>query len=198
MPFFVGAWHDKELDFHLLELTDAEQEVARVDFVAERLTDLGNTERQFAAGARQDIAEVRKDALGGLGAQICERVAVSHRADGSFEHHVEGARLGQIARATAGAFAFDMVGAPAAFAGAAVDEGVVEGLFVTRVLPDQFVHQNRGVETFHVVTGIDIGAPPRIDDVVFEFDAQRAVVKHPLQAAVDIRTGEDEPASFAQ
>ncbi len=40
---------DKVLDLHLLELPRAENEVAGSDLVAERLADLGDTERNAAA-----------------------------------------------------------------------------------------------------------------------------------------------------
>ena len=85
----IGGGRDEVFDLHLLELTGAEDEVARVDFVAESLTDLGDAERQLHATRVDDVLEVDEDALGGLRAEIGRGRSVLHGADVSLEHHVE-------------------------------------------------------------------------------------------------------------
>ena len=66
-PFVVGAGFDKEFQLHDFELAGAEGGVARGDFVAEGLADLGDAEGELAAGAVEDVFEVDVDALGGFG-----------------------------------------------------------------------------------------------------------------------------------
>ena len=85
----IGSWRDKVFDLHLLELTGAEDEVARIDFVAESLTDLGDAEGQLHAACVDDVLEVDEDALGGLRTEIGGGRRVLHGADVSLEHHVE-------------------------------------------------------------------------------------------------------------
>src|SRR5205085_8763095 len=72
---------DEELHLHLLELTDAEEEVARRDLVPERLADLRDPERRLPAGDLQDILEVDEDSLGRLRAQERARGGVLDGAD---------------------------------------------------------------------------------------------------------------------
>ena len=66
----VGIRRDEVFDLHLLEFTGAEDEVARGDFVAKGLADLGDAEGDFNAAGIDDVLVVGKDALGGLGAQV--------------------------------------------------------------------------------------------------------------------------------
>ena len=68
--FPIGVFVDEILHLHLLKLAGAEDEVTRGDFVAERFTDLGDTEGQFHAAGIDDILEVDEHALGGFGAEI--------------------------------------------------------------------------------------------------------------------------------
>src|ERR671915_1884890 len=51
-----------------------------------------------------------------------------------------------------------------------------------------------GIEADDVVPFLDHRAPPRAFDVVLELDLQRPVVPHGVDAAVDLRRGEDEAA----
>ena len=60
--FQIGVRLTEELQFHLLEFADAEDEVTRSDLVSERLTDLSHAERQLFAGGTLDIGKVYKDA----------------------------------------------------------------------------------------------------------------------------------------
>ena len=79
-------------DFHLLEFTGAEGEVARIDFIAERFADLSDPERQFHAGTVQNVFVLAEDGLsrfrpqpsGGVGI-----VFIGGGPNGRFEHEVE-------------------------------------------------------------------------------------------------------------
>src|SRR6058998_2011180 len=57
VPLHGFRWMTEELDLHLLELAATERVVARIDLIAERLADLGDTERQLEAGAVEDVLE---------------------------------------------------------------------------------------------------------------------------------------------
>ena len=92
----------------------------------------------------------------------------------------------------------DLIGAKALLAFAAVDERIGERRFVTGVLQDEPVHQDRGIESFHVVALVDVGAPPGTLDVVLELDAHRAVVPRALQASVQFAALKQEPAPLAE
>src|SRR5205807_3136721 len=80
-------------DLHLLELTAAEGVVPRVDFIAERLANLGDSERQLEAGAVEDVAEVDEDALGGFGTEVSNRGGVVQSPNIGLEHQVKRAGL---------------------------------------------------------------------------------------------------------
>ena len=108
---FVGP--DEKLQFHLLELARAEGEIARVDFVAERLADLADAERNLLARDFEHVLELHEDGLRGFGTQIGLVVLAFDRADVGLEHQVERARLGQQAAVfwiVAGGV-FDLLGA---------------------------------------------------------------------------------------
>src|SRR5919108_3678717 len=60
-PLRSGLGFDKELHLHLLELAGAKDEVSRGDFVAERLADLSDAERDFLARWQQHVAKVDVD-----------------------------------------------------------------------------------------------------------------------------------------
>src|SRR5438046_10010556 len=61
---------DEEFQFHLLELAGAEGEIARCDFVAKRLADLRDAERDFHSRGIEHVFELREDGLGSFGAEI--------------------------------------------------------------------------------------------------------------------------------
>jgi hypothetical protein len=64
--------------------------------------------------------------------------------------------------------------------------------------PGQTVHQNGGVQPFHIVALIDIGAPPGGDDIVFQLNPQWSPVEDALQSAVDFGAGKHKATSFAK
>src|SRR5262249_32488171 len=79
----------EKLDLHLLEFTATERVVARIDFVAERLADLGNPERQLQSCAVENIAKVGENPLSSFGTQVSNRRSVLYCPDRRFEHEVE-------------------------------------------------------------------------------------------------------------
>src|SRR5215475_5918057 len=86
MPCFVRPRHTEKLDLHLLELTGAERKIARRDLISKRLTDLGDSERQFLPRSLKDIVEVDKDSLSGFRPEINFDCRFLHRTERSFEH----------------------------------------------------------------------------------------------------------------
>src|SRR5262249_41356229 len=88
---FVGM--AEPLHFHLLEFTRAKDEVSRRDLVAEALSDLRDTERNFDARGIDDVLEVKEDSLSRFRAQIGFGIVTLKRADEGDEHQVERARL---------------------------------------------------------------------------------------------------------
>ena len=102
-PLQVGAGLAEELQLHLLELTDAEDEVARGDLVAEGLADLADAEGQLAAGGALGVHKVGEDALGRLRPQIHGVLGILGDALERLEHQVELADIGEVVLAAAGA-----------------------------------------------------------------------------------------------
>src|SRR5579872_1973677 len=94
-PVVVGAGFHEELHLHLLELTDAEDEVAGGYLIAKGFAGLSDAERDLQTGAVQDVAEVDEDALGGFRPQIRQRGVVGDRPHVSREHGVELANLAE-------------------------------------------------------------------------------------------------------
>ena len=85
----------EKLDLHLLEFARAEDVVARIDLVAKRLADLRDAERELLARGIEDIAEIHKDRLRRLRAEIDEVVVALDRSGVRFEHEIEGSGLCQ-------------------------------------------------------------------------------------------------------
>ncbi|MBT9136305.1 MAG: hypothetical protein DDT34_01379 [Firmicutes bacterium] len=69
-PLQICARTAEKFEFHLLKLARAEDKIARGDFVAKGLADLSYAKRQFASRGTRNIAEVYKNSLGSLGAQV--------------------------------------------------------------------------------------------------------------------------------
>ena len=200
VPFFIRTGHDEEFDFHLLEFANTEDEILRRDFVAIGLADLRDAERQLAICRIENVLEVDEDALRRFRPEIGDVFIALDRTDGRLEHQVERTWLGEIVRAAFGAFfaGIDLVGAKSFLAFPAIDERIGECGFVAGVLQDETVHQNCGIEAFHVVALVNIGAPPGALDVVLELDAHRAVVPRALQTAVQLAALKEKPSSLAQ
>ena len=208
---------DEVLHLHLLELAHPEDEVARADLVAERLADLGDPERQLLARRLLDVLEVDVRALGRLRAQVDDRRLVLDRAHERLEHQVEPARRGQRAAVVRAAQAepFDdgrvgqvgrgevlgpgqLVEPEALVVGLALDQRVAERADVPGRDPHLRMHQDPGVEPDDVVPLLDHRAPPGPLHVVLELDAERTVVPHGVDAAVDLARGEDETSPLGE
>lgn len=91
-----------------------------------------------------------------------------------------------------------MIGAPATFAVAAIDQRIVEGFFVPGVAPGQAIHENSGVQPLHIIAFIHIRAPPGSDDIVLQFDAERPPIEDALQSAIDFGTGKHKAAPLTE
>src|SRR6266513_2322823 len=207
-PLEVRAGLHEEWHLRLLELARAEDEVPRRDLIAERLPDLRDTERHLLSRRLQHVQVVDVDALGRLGAQVDDRRRVLHRAHERLEHEVEHARRRERALAPAhrtlrrglarGAFDPRVVGPKPVLAVLAVHQGIGEAGHVARRLPDLGMHQDRGVEPLDVLALVHHGAPPALLDGFLELDAQRPVVPHGADAAVDLRGLKHEAASLGE
>jgi hypothetical protein len=93
---------------------------------------------------------------------------------------------------------FELVGAEAELACAAVDERIGEAGDVARRLPHPGVEDDRGVEGDDVVALLHHRSEPERADVVLREDAVVAVVVRRAEAAVDLGGGKDEPAAAAE
>ena len=92
----------------------------------------------------------------------------------------------------------ELIGTVAGAAHLAVHQRVGESAQVTGCLPRLGVHDDGAVQT-HVIRGfLHELLPPCFFDVVLELHAQRTVVPAVCQTAVNLGTGKDEAAVFAQ
>ena len=73
-----------------------------------------------------------------------------------------------------------------------VDEGIIEGIDMSRGLPDLGVHKDGGVNT-HDIGGKEChGLPPVAFDVVLEFATELPIVIDCAETIIDLGGGEDE------
>ena len=80
----------------------------------------------------------------------------------------------------------NLVGAVALLGFAAIDHRVAEPADVSRRFPDLGIHDDRAIETDHVVSHHHVIAPPCVLDVSLEFHSKRAVVPEAVEAAVNL------------
>ena len=102
-PLKVGARLAEELQLHLFELTDPEDEVARGDLVAEGFADLTNAEWDLPAAGPLNVGKVHEDALGRLGPQVHRVLRVLGDALEGLEHQVELPDVREVVLAAGGA-----------------------------------------------------------------------------------------------
>ena len=95
-PCGLGAGRNEELHLHLLEFARAEQEVLRVELVAERLADLRDAEGRTHPRRLHHVLEVDEDALGRFGTEVDGVRGVFDGAYERLEHQVEVANLGPL------------------------------------------------------------------------------------------------------
>ena len=96
VPLLIRARLNEELQFHLLELAGAENEVTGRDLVAEGLTDLADAERRLHTSRSHDVTEVHEDTLGGLGTKVVHAGLILDGTKVGLQHHVEVAGLGPL------------------------------------------------------------------------------------------------------
>ena len=198
-PAVVIAGFDEVLHLHQLELAQPEDEVPRCDLVAEGAALLGDAERDADAGRVEHVLEVHEHALGGLRPEVDLGCGIGDRAHVSREHEVEEPRLAELAAAVRAAPALQLVGPPATLALAhALHQRVDEVVDVAGGLPDLRVHDQRRLQTDHVVPQLDQVPPPELADVALERHAVGAIVVEPGEAAVDLARLEDESAPLAE
>ena len=146
-----------------------------------------------------------------------QRVLVLDRAEMSAQHHVEVTRfrplaahaairahnIGQTVLRHLVAVLFcvgflQLVGTLALMAVEALDERIIEHGHVAGCNP-HFRRQDDGsIHADDIATGDDHGAPPFTLDIVFQRDAERAVIPRGTGAAVDLARGEHEPATLGE
>ena len=92
----------------------------------------------------------------------------------------------------------ELVRAKARLAGPAVHQRIVEIAHMAAGHPDLPVHQNGAVKPHIIFAFLHKFLPPRALDIVFEFDAQRAIIPGVGQAAVDFRSRKHKTPPLAQ
>src|ERR1019366_4554414 len=111
------------------------------------------------------------------------------------EHQVELARLRELALAVFTRLlarflealrVLQLVRAKAALARLAVDQRIDEAADVSARLPHAWMHQDRGVQPLDVVARAHHRVPPALLQVALLLDAERTIVPHRAEAAVDL------------
>jgi len=197
----LGRRRNEILHLHLLELTRPQDEVAWGYFVTKRLTNLRNTKRQLATHRSLHIQKVNEYALCGFGSEIGERrgIVVGDCAQLGLQHRVEGASFRPIARATRRTFVVgDLVGSKSTLTLAAINQRIVEGCFVTRILPDETIENDRRIDSLDVVAFVDEPAPPGLLYVVAKLNAEWAIVPGAAESAVNFRRGKNKTSPLGE
>ena len=194
VPFFVRSWIDEELHLHLLKLARAENEVSRCDFVAERFTDLPNSERRFLPCSAGNVGKVDEDSLGRFGAQIVHSLFVRDGAEVRLEKAgellgfrplsaISAEATGNLSQATFRGAAlllsellFEVVRAKALVARQALDERVAEHIDVPGRFPHLAGKNDRGIKADDIRPTLHHGLPPLALDVFFEFHTEGPVI----------------------
>src|SRR3989344_6125557 len=143
--------------FHLLELTYTENKVARSNFVAESLSYLPDAERQFWMKRINHVFKVYKYSARCLRTQVRNSCILSC-ADRRAEHGVKFC---------------------------AVRHRVGEAAYVPARLPCSWVHDDGRIKAVHIIPSVNKHVPPNILYVIFECDAQWAVVPCAGKSSVD-------------
>ena len=226
-PLKVGARLAEELQLHLLELSDAEDEVSGSNLVTEGLADLTDAERHLHSRGSLHVQEIDEYALRRLGAEIQRADAVLGDALKGLEHQVELTNAREVRLAADGALDLvlldirlhfgvrprgdihldavllivvldEVIRTVTRLAALAVHQGIGETAHVTRRDPHVGVHQDRAVETdVQVILGHEL-LPPSFLDIVFQLHAERAVVPSIRETAVDFAAGIYEAASLCE
>src|SRR5689334_12127042 len=111
VPLRRRTRRNEELELHLLEFADPEDEIARCDLVAECFTHLSDPEGQFLSTRVEHVLEIDKDALGGLWSQVSNRGVFLQRPNKCLQHRVDLPGRGELATAVWASLRCDFVSA---------------------------------------------------------------------------------------
>src|SRR2546427_566847 len=169
MRLFVLAGFDEVFHLHLFKLAGTKDEVAGRDFIAKRLANLRDPERQLAPAGIQHVEKVYEDALRGFGPKIDQRfrIVFRRRPYVRAKHQVEWTDSGPVnfptiwtrnivekfpsndndfhaeCRNLLQPILFQLVGSKSALAFTTVNQRIAESVFVTGILPDQTIQNDR-------------------------------------------------------
>ena len=226
-PFQIRTGFAEKLQLHLLELTGPEGEVAGGNLIAERLTDLTDTERQLPSGGTLCVLELHKNALRGFRAQIDGAGGVLRNADKGLEHQIEFPDCRKIGRSAIradnmvlldvivhlvvrpaggidvkpvfeGIILNQLVRTVTAAAHLAIHQRIGKAAEMSGCNPCLRIHNNRAVQSDVIFTFLYKLFPPCALDIVFEFHTERTVVPGIGKPAVNFGAGENKTAVFAQ
>lgn len=79
----------------------------------------------------------------------------------------------------------------------ALCQGISKAVNVAAGNPNVRVHQDRGVDTYHIFTVAHHRLPPLVLDIPLELGSDRSVVIEAANASVDLAALEDESAPLA-
>ena len=88
-PFELLTGTNEELHLHLLKLPHTEDKLTGYNLIAERFTDLSNTERNFHSACLLDIEEVHENTLSGLWTEVDSTRLIRNATKLGAEHKVE-------------------------------------------------------------------------------------------------------------
>ncbi len=198
-PLGVLARLAEPLQLHHLQFPKPEDEVSSRDLIAKAAADLGNAEGNPLPRAVDHVLEVDEDPLRGLGPEVDHCALVVDRADEGLEHEVELTRLAERTPAVGTGGPLQLVRAPALMALAeAVNQRITEVGEMARRLPHRGIHQDRRLQSLHVVPEVDDLSPPGIADAPAQPHPQGSEVVHRVDAAVDLTALENKASTLAQ
>src|ERR1051325_11299218 len=115
------------------------------------------------------------------------------------EHEIEGTRLSQILRSAIRTFAiYKLVGSQARLALPTIKQRSRKSLFMSRVLPNQAIQNDRRIEPFNIIAFVNHPAPPGLLHVVVKLYAHRAVIPRAAKAAINFRRWINEAATLRE
>ena len=221
-PLKVGTRLAEELKLHLLKFTNTENELARCDFVSERLTDLCNAEGHLFSCCSLDISEVYENTLCSFGTEINLVLAVLCYTLEGLEHKIELANVRKIMSAAvrAGDIVLidvcaqflvapacnictvevldKLVGSVTCFTFTAVHKRVGEAAEMSRSNPCLRIHKNSRVKPYIIFVFLDKLLSPSVFDVCFKLYAEWTVVPCICKSAVDFASRIDKASALTK
>ena len=226
-PFEVCAGLAEEFQLHLFKFAGAEREVAGGNFVAERFTDLTDTERHAQTGGTLYVREVYENTLRRFGTEVYGVCRIFRNALERLEHQIEFTDRGEIGVSADRTndlmlgnkrfqsvvvhrlyfnvqtfFCYvifhEIIRAVTGFTALTIHQGIGETAKVTRSLPSTRIHQDCTIHARVVRVFLNEFFPPSFLDVVFQLHAQRTVVPRVRKPAVDFAAGENEASVLAK